>query len=169
MRSRALACGAPFAPFARVIPHRAFDPRLIASTLTLALLASGCAAEDMVDPGGDGDNNDEAASVLTALDTSFLIPAPSSGKPFLPVSTKGKGGALLEEAKFGTLHDKAEYNSTDGGPGGISGDRKAVYDATAVVGFRYDPCAPEAFHGEVPVAPAECRHELRLVAQPSAG
>lgn len=124
----------------------------------------------MVDPDPDGDSNDEVAGgVLTALDTSFLIPAPSSGKPFLPVSTKGKGGALLDEAKFATLHDKAEYNSTAGGPGGISGDRKAVYDATSVVGFRYDPCAPEAFHGEVPVAAAECRHELRLVAQPSAG
>jgi hypothetical protein len=96
---------------------------------------------------------------------SFLIP-PGTGK-LLTLDTKGKKGVLLDDGVFKDIHNDGEYNADDGGAGGLSGSRDDIYSKTGIVAFRYDPCAPQAFHGQAatPTDKSQCRHEVRLVAQ----
>ncbi len=121
---------------------------------------------------GDGGSADDAAPdagtaadarvdedvTIGSNDVAWLLPLPTTTEELdllLPLSAQGVGGPLLSPERFASID---VFPTAD--------DPTLAYANWRIVAVRIDPCFPDL--ALLASAPATCRRQLRLVAQPVA-
>lgn len=104
-------------------------------------------------PEGGGAEGGVAWVPFGLNDVSVLFPLPETvdSEAALRLDAEGVGGPLLSAERYAIVTDLAQGAAVD-------------YGAWIVVSARIDPCFPDLAY--LASAPAQCRRQLRLVAQP---